>query len=279
MEELLLGALLPGEKLHVVDKENVAASVLVPESEGRPTLDRGDELVHERLGRNVVDRSPRALLTDVVADRLHEVRLPEADPTIDKQRVICRPRSLCDRHARGLGEAVAAPDHERVEGVSRVELRFARRGRRGLRRLGTPGRHRLVLVRPPVRYLEGGLHVTASRIAESALDEGQVVFLEPVGEEPVGDLHLQGIVGQLSGARRLEPCLVALLLGLGADRFEALGPQLRGAHRCFTPHPRGVYRLSTDRGNRRKSTNASERLHPVACAGGGTMDSGSPQCG
>ncbi len=63
-------------------------------------------------------------------------------------------------------------------------------------------------------------------------DQGHVVFLKPVGKEAIGDLDLEEIIRELDTARRLEPGPKALVLGLGADRLEAVSPQIRRRKSC-----------------------------------------------
>ena len=64
-------------------------------------------------------------LLDLVPDGLHQVGLAHADAAIEEQRVVGLRRTLGDRLAGGVGELVAAADHERVEGVARIQLRGA----------------------------------------------------------------------------------------------------------------------------------------------------------
>jgi hypothetical protein len=60
VEELLLGLGLGGEKLDVVDQEDVRAAVARLEIVDMAALQRRQELVGERLDGRVADREPSA---------------------------------------------------------------------------------------------------------------------------------------------------------------------------------------------------------------------------
>ena len=78
MEELLLDPLLVLEELHVVDEQHVVVPVALLEALDAPVAQRVDEVVHERLARDVAHRQPARVLGDVVRDRLEQVGLAEA---------------------------------------------------------------------------------------------------------------------------------------------------------------------------------------------------------
>ena len=134
VEELLLGPLLVGDELDVVDEEQVDPAVAGPELVDLALLDRGDELVRELLGRRVDDALARELGDDLVADRVHQVGLAEAHAAVQEQRVVGVARALRDRQARRVGEAVGRADDEVRERVAGVDV-----GRRRPRRRPAPG--------------------------------------------------------------------------------------------------------------------------------------------
>ena len=124
VEELLLDPLLALDELDVVDEQHVVVAVAALEPlDPCSALTHGvDELVHERLARHVARREAFRVLTDVVADRLQEVRLAEAGAAVDEERVVRLRRRLGDRERGRMCEAVRRADHEEVERVLRVEL-------------------------------------------------------------------------------------------------------------------------------------------------------------
>ena len=63
----------------------------------------------------------RAVRQHVVADRVHQVRLAQADAAVEKQRVVRPRRRFGDRAARRVRELIRGTDDERVERVARTE--------------------------------------------------------------------------------------------------------------------------------------------------------------
>ena len=122
VEELLLGPLLVGDELDVVDEEQVDPAVAGPELVDLALLDRGDELVGELLGRRVDDALARELGRHLVADGVHQVGLAEAHPAVQEERVVGVARALRHRQARRVGEAVGRADDEVRERVAGVDV-------------------------------------------------------------------------------------------------------------------------------------------------------------
>jgi hypothetical protein len=88
VEELLLSALSTGEKLDVVHDQNVHLSEAILEVV-HPVLSEGrDQIVDERLAREVRDPSERVAVEDRVTDRVHQVSLADSDPAVDEERVV-----------------------------------------------------------------------------------------------------------------------------------------------------------------------------------------------
>ena len=91
VEELVLRAFLAGEELHVVDEQHVdALAVVAAELVHLAGADRLDVLVHEPLGRDVDDARAGAVRELLVADRVEQVGLAEADAAADEDRVVLR---------------------------------------------------------------------------------------------------------------------------------------------------------------------------------------------
>jgi len=136
VEELLLRPLFAGDELDVVDEEQVDRTVACPELRGPVVADGVDELVGEALRGEVHDRHPLEETHGFVADRVEQVRLAEADSTVDEERVVGLGGQLGHGLAGGLGELVGRADHEGVERVPRIETvgGAAARGTGGRRR-------------------------------------------------------------------------------------------------------------------------------------------------
>ena len=122
MEELLLGPVLAGQELDVVDEQDITVAVALAEFVHLVSPDRLDHLVHEPLAGHVGDLALAALLHHGMADRVHQVGLAEADSAIQEKRVISLPWGVCDSASGGMSEARIMPRDEGVEGELGVEL-------------------------------------------------------------------------------------------------------------------------------------------------------------
>jgi hypothetical protein len=123
VEELLQRLLLALEELHVVDEQHVDVAVAALEGVAGAGLHRVDELVEERLGRDVADPVGGIVVVHVAGDGLQQVGLAEAGVAVDEQRVPAAGRHLGDGLGGGVGEAVRPADHEVLERVAGVQLR------------------------------------------------------------------------------------------------------------------------------------------------------------
>ena len=142
--------------------------------------ERVDEVVHERLARDVADGEiPRVL-------RRRTVRSPAGGASfrarcpVDEERVVCLRGRFRDRERRGVREAVRRADHE---GVERVLLAHLEGGARSRRR-GVPrgaGRLDLALdeeLDPPL---------FADLVADRGADQIEEMALDPVARKVVRD--------------------------------------------------------------------------------------------
>ena len=121
VEELLLDPLLVLEELHVVDQQHVVGAVALLEPLDALVAEAVDEVVHERLRGDVAAGEAAAVVGDEVRDRVQEVRLAEARVPVDEERVVGLGGRFGDGERRCVRKAVGRADHERVEGVLRVD--------------------------------------------------------------------------------------------------------------------------------------------------------------
>ena len=198
VEELLLGALLVGDELDVVDEEQVDLPVARPEVVDATLLDAGDEVVGELLARGVHDALAREARHHGVADRVHEVRLAEAHAAVEEERVVGFAGSLRDRQAGSVGETVGRADDEGPERVAGVEVDAPALGAADA--TGLDAHADLDAVEPPPRLTPARPRPVGSTFADLELDvdavahdarqrlgdERAVAVLQPVLGEAVG---------------------------------------------------------------------------------------------
>ena len=210
VEELLLGALLVGDELDVVDQEEVDAPVAGPEVVDPALLDARDELVRELLAGGVHDLLAREAGDHRVPDRVHQVRLAEANPAVQEERVVGVPGALGHRQGGGMREPVGRPHDEVREGVPLVET-----GRPSVgtdpRRLDPDllGRHRRRLGRCAGVLPDHELHLdaVAHHAGQGLRDQGPVAGLEPVLGEAVRHRDPEARVLDVDERRVAEPGL------------------------------------------------------------------------
>ena len=139
VEELLLGRVLAGDELDVVHQEHVELAV-APLELVHPLEAQGvDEIVQEALGREVQHARVGVAAQDLLRDRVHQVRLSEADAAVQEERVVGARGRFGDGARRGVRELVGGADDEGVEREARVPG-HGRAARREARR--SPSRRR-----------------------------------------------------------------------------------------------------------------------------------------
>ena len=210
MEELLLGALLAGDKLDIVDRQQVGLAVLFLKFGGGAVADGQNQLVGEFLALDVQQPVFGVGLPDPAADGVNQVGLAQSAAAVQKQRVVAFGGVVGHRPGGGVRQAVAGADHEGLEGILLfgLELRLGGgRGGRGGRRLAGEDLH---------------LHGEAHDLLKTAGKQRVVFFVDDIAAElraaqqPGGGAvqrnHLQladpqvvGDLGHLLAAKLLYP--------------------------------------------------------------------------
>ena len=129
VEELILRAVFVGEKLDVVDQENirclaVARAKFLHEADATRLLalvhHRPDEVRDELLAGDHRNPPVWLLSVNLVTDGVKQVRLPEPDTPIEKQGIVFRPRRAGHHARRRMAKLVSRADHKPIEGVAVV---------------------------------------------------------------------------------------------------------------------------------------------------------------
>ncbi len=271
VEKLLLRPLLAGQELDVVDEEKIDVAIALLEVDRLLEADGVDELVHEGLATDVEVPDSHLAPQHLVADGLHQVGLPEPDATVDIQRVVGAGRLLGDGGRRGVGELVARADHERVEGVARVQpgperpwgvdfergavprrvaarRRFAVRDGGRARRLGL---HASLGEGPAARGCRprrhaglpaGEMEVELARfdLPRALLDQRQVIPADPVSEQQAGYFYVQRALRECQLLRRLEPGVEALSVDLQLQAGEDSVPEIHARPAAWAAFARSL---------------------------------------
>ena len=191
MEELLLDSLLVLEELHVVDEQEVVRAVSLLETLDSLVTQGVDEVVHERLARDVSHGEVARVLADVLRDRLHEMRLAESGTAVDEERVVGLGGCFGNGERGGVRETIRRADHEQVERVLRVHAPVLRRARRRLtnRRRGFR-RNTLADRQADVAFL-------SRDVTDRCADQAEEVALDPLAREVVRNCEHERVVGEV----------------------------------------------------------------------------------
>ena len=128
MEELLLGRLLTGDELDIIDEEQIGFPIFIAEFDVPATLDGGDQLIGELVTLDVDNIGIGIDLSDAVGYGVQQVGFANAGRAIQEQGVIDLARGLTDRNGGAVGEPVGGAYHEIVE----IELGIEVHGGAGL---------------------------------------------------------------------------------------------------------------------------------------------------
>ena len=112
VQKLLLRGLLVGEEMDVIDQEHINASKAVPKRIAVVALDCIDEMIGKFFAGDINAIELGVLLFDSIIDRLQQVRLAEAAPAVDEQRVVLGRGVLDHADRTSLGESIARADDE-----------------------------------------------------------------------------------------------------------------------------------------------------------------------
>ena len=180
---------------------------------------------------------------NLVADRLQEVGLAEADAAVDEQRVPARRGRVGDHARRRVGELVGRADDELVERVARHQV-----GRRRHRRradadswLGTVDRAGTVARRDgvaPSRTSKSTVNTRWARASRSLQDRREEVVLEPLLVVAVRRPQADAPVVDADALDRPQPQVAVRGLDHRFDGTDRFGPELKHpTPTCPQPQP------------------------------------------
>ena len=124
MEEFLLGRILAGDELDIVDEQHVRVAVAVVEFDRRAVADGRDQLVCEFVAFDVDDVHLRAVFLDFIKNRVEQVRFAKSRIAVNKQRIVKLGGFRRDGEAGRVRKLVAGADDKRFERVLVVVAAF-----------------------------------------------------------------------------------------------------------------------------------------------------------
>src|SRR4029077_17262685 len=110
VKEFFLRAFFAAEKLNVIDEKKIGLAITLAEFHQIAVLDRVDELVDEKFARELDHLGGFLFRPNVLADRLHQMRLAESYAAVNKQRVISPGRRLPHRQTGRMRDLVRSEE-------------------------------------------------------------------------------------------------------------------------------------------------------------------------
>ena len=136
VEELLLYPLLAGEKLDIINQQNLGLAVLLPELHELVVLNGSNVVVCEFLGGHIGNLCTFLVSRHMLAHCVKQMRFAKASTAVKEQRVVRLAWLLCHGHRSGMRKAIVVANNEGVEGVARIKDQVALAHLLGRRLLG-----------------------------------------------------------------------------------------------------------------------------------------------
>ena len=127
VEEFLLDAFLAGEKLDIINQEDIGVAVGASELGQVVVLNRLNVLVGKFLRRKIGDLQLWVFHQDIVADGVQQMCFAQPHSAVKEQWIVRAPRRLGHGQGCGVRKVVVVADHEGGKGVFRVERSISSR--------------------------------------------------------------------------------------------------------------------------------------------------------
>ena len=131
VKKFLLRGFFVGDKLNIIDQQNIAGAVFIVKCRGIVVADIMDQLVRKMLAAGVQHGFPRTLRLDLVHDGGEQMRFAKTGMAVDEQRIIRFAGIVCNIEGRRVGEAVGRTDDEVVERIVVIVIVAADSARAG----------------------------------------------------------------------------------------------------------------------------------------------------
>src|SRR5580700_6500469 len=106
--------------MDIIDEQEVGLPVTFSKFDQRIVLDCIDKLVREFLARKIHYLEILLPIHHLLTDRLHQMGLSQADPTINEQRIIGFRRGLRDCERSSVRELVVRANDKSLKAVARI---------------------------------------------------------------------------------------------------------------------------------------------------------------
>ncbi len=120
VKKLLLRAFFAAKELNVVNAKQIGLTIALAKLDQIIVLNGVDELVDEQFARKIDHFGVFLFREHVLTDRLHQVRLAEANAAVNKKRIVGAGWCLSDGETGRVRNFIVRPDYEGFESVARI---------------------------------------------------------------------------------------------------------------------------------------------------------------
>ena len=124
IKELFLRAVLVGQKLHIVDQQQIERVITFLELVKSLALIGLDHIRYKLLGMNVKNFGGRVVSQQFVADGVHQMGLSQTDTAVNEQRVVKLTKTACHMQGGCPAHAVGGAFYQRIKGQRRIDPVF-----------------------------------------------------------------------------------------------------------------------------------------------------------
>jgi hypothetical protein len=122
MKKLLLGSLLAGEELDIVNKKNIYFPVAIAKIFRGLIANGINPMIDKSFRGDIRDFNFLPFSSKKMADGLHKMGLAQAYPPVDEERIISLSRRLGYSQGGRVGDIVTLPHDKIVKGVFSIEV-------------------------------------------------------------------------------------------------------------------------------------------------------------
>ena len=122
MEKFLLGGVLTGNKLNVVDEEQIGFPIFAAELDVSAAADGLNQVVGKFVALDIYDFCFRCSFPDAVGNGVQKVGLANTGRAVNKQRIIDHTGGLTDCHSGAVRKPVGRADHKVIKGKLGIKV-------------------------------------------------------------------------------------------------------------------------------------------------------------
>ena len=231
MKEFLLRSFLADKKLYIIDQQRVERAIKLLKFIDRVVLQALNHIGNEAFRMHIGNVGFGVMLQQAIAGCLHQVCLAQANPAVNKKRVVGATRVFADLHRGGPGQLIGFTFYVGFEGEFRVKSNGGAfcLVRHPADRSAAPADAGNFLPFLAADFNGDGYFPALAVLTDYLGDALEETFLDPIHHEPVRRKEAQ-VVSLVYRLQRLNPGAELLRGQLAFELFNALLPDRGIAH-------------------------------------------------